>query len=230
MPHDLVDAKGKGQATNASNAQFVLVVDDDAAVREALGALISSMGIGVRLFGSATELLEDGVLPEVTSCIILDVRLPGISGLDFQASLWEANIHLPVIFISGHGDVPMSVRAMKGGAVDFLVKPFRDQDLLDAIGIALTLDRKRRQREAKAAVILQRAASLTTRERQVLGHVTNGLLNKQIAVEMGLSEMTVKIHRRRVMEKMQAGSIADLVKMSQLLTAADTGVARQSAE
>jgi RNA polymerase sigma factor (sigma-70 family) len=191
----------------------VFVIDDDAAIRDALQSLISSMKLHVELFGSASEFLQRE-RPDVPSCLVLDVRLPGISGLDFQRKLTEANHSIPVIFITGHGDIPMSVRAMKAGAVEFLTKPFRDQDLLDAIHVALERDRARRQQESEMMVLRERFKSLTPREQEVLPLVVSGRPNKQIAAELGTSEITVKVHRASVMRKMQADSLPDLVKMA----------------
>jgi RNA polymerase sigma factor (sigma-70 family) len=195
---------------------IVFIVDDDASVREALKSLIRSVGLHVELFGSATEFLETQ-RPDAPSCLVLDVRLPGISGLDLQHRLADANVHIPIIIITGHGDIPMSVRAMKAGAIEFLTKPFRDQDLLDAIQIALERNRTRRQREAEMAVLRERFESLGPRERDVVTKVVSGMLNKQIADEIGIAENTVKVHRSRAMEKMQAQSLADLVKMVERL-------------
>ena len=195
---------------------IVFIVDDDASVREALKSLIRSVGLHVELFGSATEFLETQ-RPDAPSCLVLDVRLPGISGLDLQHRLADANVHIPIIIITGHGDIPMSVRAMKAGAIEFLTKPFRDQDLLDAIQVALERNRTRRQREAEIAVLRERFESLSPRERDVVTKVVSGMLNKQIADEIGIAENTVKVHRSRAMEKMQAQSLADLVKMVERL-------------
>jgi RNA polymerase sigma factor (sigma-70 family) len=194
----------------------VFIVDDDASVRDALKRLIRSVGLRVELFGSAREFLQRG-RPDVPSCLVLDVRLPGIGGLDLQRQLADANVQTPIIFITAHGDIPMSVRAMKAGAVEFLTKPFRDQDLLDAIQIALERDRARLQREAEIAVLRERFESLTLREREVVAMVVSGMPNKQIAGEIGITENTVKVHRSRAMEKMQAQSLADLVKMVERL-------------
>ena len=191
----------------------VFVVDDDAAVREALRDLIDSVGLRVELFGSAGEFLQRK-LPHLPSCLILDVRLPGKSGFDLQRELAEANIGIPIIFIKGRGDIPMSVRAMKAGAVEFLAKPFRDQDLLDVIQLALERDRATRQREAEIATLRDCFESLTPREREVLPWVVSGLLNKQIADAIGTSEATVKVHRSQLMRKMGAKSLADLVRMA----------------
>jgi RNA polymerase sigma factor (sigma-70 family) len=194
----------------------VFVVDDDPSVRRAIKRLVESVGLQVDLFGSAQEFLQSKRW-EVPSCLVLDIRLPGISGLDFHRKLTDANIQIPVIFITAHGDIPMTVRAMKAGAVEFLTKPFRDQDLLDAIQIALERDRSRRQREAEIATLRERYESLSAREREVVARVVSGMLNKQIAAEIGIAENTVKVHRSRAMEKMQGESLADLVKMIERL-------------
>jgi FixJ family two-component response regulator len=195
---------------------IVLVVDDDAAVREALKSLFGSIGLEARLFASATEFLA-APLPEAPSCLVLDVRLPGISGLDFQAELAKAHSQIPIIFLTGHGDIPMSVRAMKAGAIEFLTKPFREQDLIDAAQLALERDRARRERDQAVAELRKDFATLTEREREVMALVTAGLMNKQIAAEMGLSEITVKVHRGHLTRKMKARSLADLVRMADLL-------------
>jgi FixJ family two-component response regulator len=195
---------------------IVFVVDDDASVREALKSLIRSVGLQVELCDSAQEFLQRK-RPDVPSCLVLDIRLPGISGLDFQRKLAEANIPIPIIFITGHGDIPMSVRAMKAGAVEFLTKPFHDQNLLDAIHLALERDRAAHQREAEIAALRERFDSLTPREREVLPRVVSGLLNKQIAAEIGTSETTVKVHRGQLMRKMGARSLPELVRMAERL-------------
>ena len=193
---------------------IVFVVEDDASVRNSLKSLIRSVGLQVELFGSAQEFLQRK-RPDVPACLILDIRLPGISGLDFQRKLAETNNPIPIIFITGHGDIPMSVRAMKGGAVEFLTKPFRDQDLLDAIHVALERDRARRQREDEIATLKDRFEWLTPREREVLPLVVSGLPNKQIAAEIGTSETTVKVHRGQLMRKMGADSLPELVRMAE---------------
>jgi RNA polymerase sigma factor (sigma-70 family) len=195
---------------------IVFVVDDDASVRSSLRFLISTVGIPVECFESTGEFLQRG-LPDAPSCLVLDVRLHGSSGLDFQRELAVKNIRIPIIFITGYGDIPMSVSAMKGGAVEFLTKPFRDQELLDAIRIALEKDRARREQEKEVNEIQQRFGSLSPREQEVLSMVVSGMLNKQIASALGTAENTVKVHRSRGMEKMQAQSLADLVRMIEKL-------------
>jgi len=195
---------------------IVFVIDDDASMRRALSNLFQSVGLEVELFGSASEMLHTK-LPDVASCLVLDVRLPGLSGLDFQAELAKANINIPIIFMTGHGDIPMTVRAMKGGAVDFLTKPFRDQDMLDAVVTAIERDRKRREADKIVAHLRTLLETLTPREREVLALVSSGLMNKQIAAELGLAEITVKLHRGHIMRKMGTKSLADLVRTAEAL-------------
>ena len=197
-------------------ASIVFVVDDDPSVRRAIKVLLESVGLAVELFGSAKEFLL-GRPADSPSCLVLDVRLPGLSGLDFQAELAKADIRIPIIFITGHGDIPMTVRAMKAGAVEFLTKPFRDQDLLDAVQIALERDRARRAQDETVRDVRAHFEALTPREQEVIGFVTAGLMNKQIAGELGVSEITVKVHRGNVMKKMGARSLAELVRMADVL-------------
>lgn len=203
----------------SDNSPVVFVIDDNPAVREALDGLIRSVHLSVRTFGSTEEFLQSK-RPDAPGCLVLDVRLPGLSGLDFQKEMVKSNIDLPVIFITGHGDVPMSVRAIKAGAIEFLPKPFRDQDLLDAIHAGLEHDRARRRASAVVAALREHFASLTAREREIMLKVASGRPNKQIAAELKLSEVTVKVHRRHVMRKMNARSLADLVRMADRLSAA----------
>jgi RNA polymerase sigma factor (sigma-70 family) len=195
-----------------SQGPVVFVVDDDPSIRSSLKFLMSSVGLQVEGFDSADALLKRN-LPDAPSCLVLDVRLRGLSGLDFQRQLAARNCHIPIIFITGHGDIPMSVRAMKAGAVEFLTKPFRDQDLLDAVRIALEKDRERRERKKEVSDLKERYNSLTPREQEVISMVVSGMLNKQIADQLATAENTVKVHRSRAMEKMQAQSVAELVKM-----------------
>jgi len=194
----------------------VFVVDDDPSVRSSLKFLISTVGLHVETFDSAETALEK-LPPDAPSCLVLDVRLHGLSGLDLQSELAARNYQVPIVFITGHGDIPMSVRAMKAGAVEFLTKPFRDQDLLDAVRVALDRDRARRQRESERAELQQRFDSLTPREREVISMVVAGKLNKEIAHQLGTAENTIKVQRSRAMEKMHAQSVADLVRMTETL-------------
>jgi len=201
----------------ASNEQpIVFVIDDDESMRRGLTNLFQSVGLRVEVFGSARELLRSA-LPKVASCLVLDVRLPGLSGLDFQTELARANIHIPIIFMTGHGDIPMSVRAMKAGAVDFLAKPFRQQEMLDAVATAIERDRKRREDEEIVSNARALFETLTPRERDVLALVAAGLMNKQIAAEIGIAEVTVKIHRGHIMRKMGTRSLADLIRITEVL-------------
>ena len=195
---------------------MVLVVDDDPAMRSALANLFASVGLPVEVFGSAPEFLRSS-LPNVASCLVLDVRLPGVTGLDFQAELAEAGIHIPIIFMTGHGDIPMSVQAMKAGAVVFLTKPFRHQEMLGAVNRALAADRKRRAEEKTVSGLRVLYESLTSREREVFVLVTAGLVNKRIAAELGVSEITVKVHRTQLTRKMRTRSLADLVRIADAL-------------
>ena len=203
-------------STLAEQQQVVFVVDDDSGLRDALSSLFRSVGLQVKTYASATEFLQSK-LPDKPSCMVLDVRLPGLSGLDFQAELAKANIRIPIVFMTGHGDIPMTVRAMKAGAVEFLPKPFRDQDMLDAVQAGLEIDRDQRRHAADLSKVRVSFETLTPREQEIMGLVTAGLMNKQIAGEIGVSEVTVKLHRGNVMRKMEAKSLAELVRMADAL-------------
>ena len=210
------------QRAPASNAKgstdqpIVFVVDDDASMRQALTRLFHSVRLRVEAFESATEFFQSR-RPNVSSCLVLDVRLPGLSGLDFQAELTKADVRIPIVFMTGHGDIPMTVRAMKAGAVDFLTKPFRDQDMLDAVAIAIQQDQRRREHEMMVSEVRAHFESLTPREREIMALVAAGLMSKQIAAQINLSEITVKVHRSHIMRKIGARSVADLVRMAETL-------------
>jgi FixJ family two-component response regulator len=204
------------KSVGGTDQPIVFVVDDDASMRQALARLLQSVQLRVEVFASPQEFLQSE-RPNVPSCLVLDVRLPGLSGLDFQAELAKADVRIPIVFITGHGDIPMSVRAMKAGAVDFLAKPFRDQDLLDAVTAAIQRDQKRREHENAMTDLRAHFSSLTPREREIMALVASGLMSKQIAAEVGLSEITVKVHRSHLMKKMGARSVADLVRMAEAL-------------
>jgi RNA polymerase sigma factor (sigma-70 family) len=199
-----------------TGAPIVFVVDDDPSVRSSLKFLLSTVGLQVESFASADAFLQKKA-PDAASCLVLDVRLPGLSGLDFQRELAAKNTRIPIIFLTGHGDIPMSVRAMKAGAVEFLTKPFRDQDLLDAVRIALERDRARREQDKEVMILQQRFDSLTSREQEVISMVVSGMLNKQIADQLGTAESTVKVQRSRAIEKMHAESLVDLIRMIEKL-------------
>src|SRR5215471_16419732 len=213
------DNSGVGMAKGPGEESRVFVIDDDASVRQALTSLLQSVALNVEAFGSPVEFFKRRRMSDdiAAACLILDVRLPGVSGLDFQAELAKSDTHLPIIFISGYGDIPMTVRAMKAGAVEFLTKPFREQDLLDAVQLALQSDRDRRMEERTVLQTRARFDALTPREQEILGLVTAGLMNKQVAAELGVSEITIKVHRGNVMKKMGARSLADLVRMADAL-------------
>lgn len=206
---------------NATSESVVFVIDDDGAVRTALKELLESVGLKVVLFQSAGEFLES-TLPDTTSCMVLDVRMPAMSGLKLQEELAKAEVQVPIVFITGHGDIAMAVRAMKAGAVDFLAKPFSNQDLLDAVFAALERDRTRRTQEESISTLRERFNSLSAREKEVLSHVAAGRLNKQIAAELGVSEVMVKVHRANGMRKLRAKSVAEMVRMTDLLLAGQT--------
>ena len=200
----------------AESKPMVFIIDDDASMRAALSSLLASVGLRVTALASAAEFLQ-AKLPDCPTCLVLDVRLPGLSGLDFQAELAKANIDIPIVFMTGHGDIPMTVRAMKAGAVEFLPKPFRDQDMLDAVQVGIERDRGRRSKASVTAKLKARFNSLTAREQTIMGMVTSGLMNKQIAGDLGVSEITIKVHRGSVMRKMGAKSFAELVRMADAL-------------
>ena len=208
-------AKSPRETENA-DVPIVYVIDDDKSMRRGLTNLFESVGLRVEAFGSAPELLQRK-LPDVPSCVVLDIRLPGMSGLDFQTLLEKAAIHIPIVFVTGHGDITMSVKAMKAGAADFLTKPFRQQEMLDAVTAAIERDRKRRQDEKIVSNARALVETLTPREREILALVSAGLMNKQIAAEIGIAEITVKIHRGRIMKKMGTRSLADLVRITEML-------------
>jgi FixJ family two-component response regulator len=195
---------------------IVFIVEDDTSFREALTRLFRTVDLRTEVFGSAAELLQTK-LPDVPACLVLDVRLPGLSGLDIQSELAKADMQIPIIFMTGHGDIPMSVKAMKAGAVDFLTKPFRDQDMLDAVVTAIERDRRRREHARSVSQLRELFESLSAREQEIMALVTTGLMNKQVAAEVGLSEITVKIHRGNAMRKMGAKTLADLVRMAEAL-------------
>lgn len=199
-----------------SAKSIVFIVDDDPLMRESVSSLLRSVGWQTRVFESTSEFLQEK-RPSLPSCLVLDIRLPGVSGLDFQADLVSRNIHIPIIFMTGHGDIPMTVRAMKAGAVEFLTKPFREQDLLDAVKLALERDQGRIESERASFGLKSNFESLTPREREIMALVTSGLMNKQVAGKIGLSEITVKVHRGRIMQKMGARTLADLVRMAEAL-------------
>jgi FixJ family two-component response regulator len=207
--------------TDVTREGVVVVIDDDASVRAALKELFESVGLKVKLYASGSAFLEDRI-PDATSCLVLDVRLPETSGLSFQEQLARADVHMPIVFVTGHGDIPMAVRAMKAGAVDFLTKPIRSQDLLDAVFTALEQDRTRRETQQLRSTLREHFESLSARQREVIARVVAGDLNKQIAAELGLSEATVKLHRANAMRKMHAKRLADLVRMLERFRAATT--------
>jgi FixJ family two-component response regulator len=215
----MVSQRNSSMKANASTEPVVFVVDDDDSMRLALARLFYSMKMRVEVFASAQEFLKSK-RPDVPSCLVLDVRLPGLSGLDFQAELVKQEIRIPIVFITGHGDIPMSVKAMKAGAIDFLAKPFRDQDLLDAVAAAIQGDQNRREQEHVISDLRAHFETLTPREREIMALVVDGLMSKQIAARIELSEITVKVHRSHLMRKMGAKTVAELVRMAQALEVA----------
>jgi FixJ family two-component response regulator len=218
MEHDVMNKQKSCDVANEQRetAPTIYVVDDDDSLRDSLAGLFKSVGLNARAFRSAKEFLDDR-RPDCSGCIVLDVRLPGMSGLDFQAELERTGVHLPIVFITGYGDIPMSVKAMKGGAIEFLTKPFREQDLLDAVQVAVERDKIQRQRQKQLTSLKKELSALTAREQEVFRLVAAGLMNKQIAAELGVSEITVKIHRGNMMRKMGAKSLAELVRMADML-------------
>ena len=222
----MVSQRNSSPKTVASTEPLVFIVDDDDSMRQALPRLFYSVKLQVEVFASAQEFLKSE-RPDVPSCLVLDVRLPGLSGLEFQAELAKENIRIPIVFISGHGDIPMSVRAMKAGAMDFLVKPFRDQDLLDAVAAAIHRDQSRREQENEISDLRRHFESLTPRERDIMALVAGGLMSKQIAAKFDLSEITVKVHRSHLMKKMGARTVAELVRMAEALGVAPATAQRR---
>ena len=221
MTKDMLSARAEDQLRGCrlgkpEGQSVVFVVDDDVSIREALSSLFRSIGLWVEVFVSPMDFLQTPK-PDIPSCLVLDVRLPGLSGLDFQTQLAKSNIHIPIVFMTGHGDIPMTVKAMKAGAVEFLTKPFRDQDMLDAVQLAFTHDKARRENDKAASNLKVGFESLTGREREIMALVTAGLMNKQVAAEIGVSEITVKFHRGNVMRKMGARTLAELVRMADVL-------------
>ena len=212
----MIERPKSSHESMSAKESIVIVIDDDVAIRTTLSSLFRSVGLRVELFGSAHDFAQIK-MPDVASCLVLDIRLPGVSGLDFQTELAEANIRVPIIFMTGHGDIPMSVKAMKAGAIDFLTKPFRDQDILDAVIKAIERDQKRRDSQKGVSELRIRFDSLTSREREVMTQVAAGLMNKQIAPKLGITEITVKVHRGHMMRKMKARSLIDLIGMADLL-------------
>jgi FixJ family two-component response regulator len=222
----MISERNSAVKTVVDSEPVVFVVDDDDSMRQALARLFHSVKLRVEVFASAQEFLKSS-RPDVPSCLVLDVRLPGLSGLDFQAELTKEDIRIPIVFISGHGDIPMSVRAMKAGAIDFLAKPFRDQDLLDAVAAAIQRDRQRREHERVIHDLRTHFELLTPREREIMTLVAAGLMSKQIAAKFDLSEITVKVHRSHLMKKMGARTVAELVRMAEALGVAPANTPRR---